>query len=467
LGNASPCEHESRIQILGTDSAFTLVMASPWFIIADDFTGSGDSAVQFRTREHPARFLLDLSNSSLSGLEMSAYVVNSDSRFLPGAEAYARVHSIAQTISEKAAGRLYKKIDSTLRGNIAEEVAAVMDGAGFSRALVCPAAPRNGRTVVDGLCLVNQKPINSGTVTRDHFTPVDDACISSHFEAKFPGRIAHLSLEILNQGRVALAGTVERLSAQGKRIFTADAKSIEDLTLLATLAELPGLLLVGSSGLAEALADNRGLARAGIPMKGLYKVAADKAVFFVGSVTPTSAAQCAFLAASGSVQRIIIDGRSAADDAAAEMNRVLGEMEALPDAALLFHTSPVKKGVTAEQARLMGTRISQFMGELALEVARRRAIRFLFAMGGDTAARIVASLGADYIDFTDEILPGLPYGHCQAGALGMSLNFACKSGGFGAMDALVQVFNIIASKGCSIPTRIEGEYLRSNKEILI
>jgi len=81
------------------------------------------------------------------------------------------------------------------------------------------------------------------------------------------------------------------------------------------------------------------------------------------------------------------------------------------------------------------------MGELALEVAQRRSVRFLFAMGGDTAARIVASLGVDYIDFTDEILPGLPYGLCRSRALGMDLDFACKSGGFGAMDALVQVLD--------------------------
>jgi len=180
---------EAPIRFLGTDPANRLVMDSPWFIIADDFTGSGDSAVQFRTRKRPARFLLDLSQKSLTGLELSAYVVNSDSRFLSGPEAYERVLGITHAIKEKASGKIFKKIDSTLRGNIAEEVAAVMDGAGFSRALVCPAAPRNGRTVVDGLCLVNQKPINSGTMARDHFTPVEEACISSHFKAKFPGFI--------------------------------------------------------------------------------------------------------------------------------------------------------------------------------------------------------------------------------------------------------------------------------------
>jgi len=440
-------------------------MDSPWFIIADDFTGSGDSAVQFRTRERPARFLLDLNLRNLLELELSAYVVNSDSRFLSGPEAYKKVRDIAEMIGNKAMGRLFKKIDSTLRGNIAEEVAAVMDGAGFSRVLVCPAAPRNGRTVMDGLCLVNRKPINSGAIVRDLFTPVDDACLASLFESKFSGFIAHISLNELHQGAKALSATVERLSAEGKKIFTADAASIEDLALLATLAELPGMLLVGSSGLAEALADRRGITCAGPSMQGLRKVPAGKAAFFVGSVTPTSAAQCAFLTASGGVQRVAIDGKSVVEEPAAEMKRILAEMEVLSDAALLFHTNPVKKGVSAEQARLMGTRISQFMGELALEVAQRRSVRFLFAMGGDTAARIVASLGVDYIDFTDEILPGLPYGSCQSRALGTDLNFACQAGGFGAMDALVQVLDRVTDTSLQAKAILEGRSPAAMKEI--
>jgi uncharacterized protein YgbK (DUF1537 family) len=44
------------------------------FIIADDFTGSGDSAVQFRTQERPARIPSDLQSENLLENFELAYV---------------------------------------------------------------------------------------------------------------------------------------------------------------------------------------------------------------------------------------------------------------------------------------------------------------------------------------------------------------------------------------------------------
>jgi uncharacterized protein YgbK (DUF1537 family) len=475
------------------DPALISLMDSAWFIIADDFTGSGDSVVQFRTQDFPVRFILAPDLEGFSSVHRAAYVVNSDSRFLSGSEAYARVRDIAEKIHRSGKNRLFKKIDSTLRGNIAEEVAAVMDGTGYTRALVCPAAPRNGRTVVNGICMVNQEPINAGTVPRDHFTPVDEAQLALHFESRFPGCIAHLSLELVRRGPEVLAERVEILSAKGARIFTADAETLADLALLASLTKLPDILFVGSSGLAEALARQSAM-RSGkpvaVPMKnreaalmeipitnisqdasgiseGILRMPKANIAFFVGSVTPTSAAQCAFLAASGAVQRIVIDGIAAAEQPEKEMVRVLAAVKALPDAALLFHTSPVQKGYSTEDARRIGARISQFMGELALEIGKRFSMHFLFVMGGDTAERIVSCLGVDYIDFTDEILPGLPYGNCVSKALGTSLQFACKSGGFGAMDALVRVLERVSALWSPDVPMKNGESPGSTKEKII
>lgn len=463
-------------------------MDSAWFIIADDFTGSGDSVVQFRTQDFPVRFILAADLEGFSSVRRAAYVVNSDSRFLSGSEAYARVREIAERIRKSGKSRLYKKIDSTLRGNIAEEVAAVMDGAGYARALICPAAPRNGRTVIDGICMVNEEPINADTVARDHFTPVDEARLALHFESKFSGCITHLSLEALRFGPEALAERVEDLSSKGARIFTADAETLADLDLLASLIKLPDLLFVGSSGLAEALAEksmtrlrkptdvspkNRTPVKVPISVllqqapgitEGILRLPEASIAFFVGSVTPTSAAQCAFLVASRAVQKIVIDGKAAAEKPEAEMVRVLNAVKDLPDTALLFQTSPVQEGYSTEDARRIGARISQFMGDLALEIGKRRSIRFIFVMGGDTAARIVSCLGMDYIDFTDEILPGLPYGNCVSKELGTALQFACKSGGFGAMDALVQVLDRVSASRDPSLYIIKDEKLKSSKE---
>ena len=70
----------------------------------------------------------------------------------------------------------------------------------------------------------------------------------------------------------------------------------------------------------------------------------------------------------------------------------------------------------------------------------------------------------DYIDFTDEILPGLPYGNCVSKELGTALQFACKSGGFGAMDALVQVLDRVSASRDPSLYIIKDEKLKSSKE---
>ena len=70
-------------------------------------------------------------------------------------------------------------------------------------------------------------------------------------------------------------------------MFVADAETMEDLKAVASLSALDGLLFAGSSGLAEALAKNGGDAKPALP-----RFSQNRALFVIGSVTPTSAAQC-------------------------------------------------------------------------------------------------------------------------------------------------------------------------------
>ncbi|MDP2790234.1 MAG: four-carbon acid sugar kinase family protein [Rectinemataceae bacterium] len=427
------------------------MMHSPWFIIADDFTGSGDSAVQFRSEGCPARLAIKPEVVVLQASLSSAIVVNTDSRYLSPQKSYDSVHAVAEFLANAGAKHFFKKIDSTMRGHIEDEVAAVMDGAGFRRALVCPAAPRNGRTVVDGLCLVDGNPIDSSASAKDPFTPVNQAKVFAHFERRFSGHIADLPLSTVRKGASELLRAIDE--APGSiRLFTADAATLSDLAIIASAAVAQGLLLVGSSGLAEALArhENRIEADPG-DHSGVVRLPSGRMAFFVGSVTATSVAQCARLAESENVLRLVVNGRSAADDPEAEMGRMLDLLRQGPAGkTLLVHTDSIESGASAEGIKARGSLISQFLGNLALAASRERDLGFLFAMGGDTAARVAAALGADYIDFTDELLPGLPYGYFESNALGRRLYFASKSGGFGSADALLEVLARLTAKESTI-----------------
>ena len=62
---------------------------------------------------------------------------------------------------------LYKKIDSTLRGNVAAELEAAREALGVKRPIiVAPAFPAQGRIVQDGRVLVDGRPLRGGDLKR-------------------------------------------------------------------------------------------------------------------------------------------------------------------------------------------------------------------------------------------------------------------------------------------------------------
>jgi D-threonate/D-erythronate kinase len=411
-----------------------------WCIVADDFTGTGDTAVKFCTDGLPVRLLLgELSGDG--GIHPSQNVViDTDSRLLEDEAAYAKVRKAVERLHSSGYRHFFKKIDSTLRGNISAEVAAVMDGAGYGCAIVAPAAPRNGRTVSQGICLVDGVPIGGPDGLCDPFTPVAGAQVSSLFEPRFAGGVDSLCISSVRSGNEKLRDLVRIGRASGTRVFIADAESLDDLAAIASLASEGGLLFVGSSGLAEALSEELN-PRFAQPHFEHAAIDPCRCVFIVGSVATTTTVQCEVLASDPRVSGIELDCAAFEADACAERERMLSFVRALPAGqAVLLRTDGVGAFSTdLDVVKEQGARISRFLGELGLAIALERQARFLFVSGGDTAARLAEALGVEAIDFVDEILPGIPLGHFSSRSLGGRVLFVSKSGGFGAPDAMVSV----------------------------
>jgi uncharacterized protein YgbK (DUF1537 family) len=111
-------------------------------VIADDLTGACDSAVQFAARG--LRTVVALEGPV--DADVVAYSTDSRDRPLP-------------TMPAVATGSLiFKKIDSTLRGNTRAEILAALDAYGFDTAVVNPAFPEMGRIVENGWLRVTTDP---------------------------------------------------------------------------------------------------------------------------------------------------------------------------------------------------------------------------------------------------------------------------------------------------------------------
>jgi uncharacterized protein YgbK (DUF1537 family) len=118
-------------------------------ILSDDLTGALDSAAPFANlgfRVVVATGLAALPAALASGAEVLA--VSLSSREIVAPQAAFRAAQAARLLA--GVPRLFKKIDSRLKGNIAAEVSAIAAVRGLKRVVICPAIPELGRRVRNG-----------------------------------------------------------------------------------------------------------------------------------------------------------------------------------------------------------------------------------------------------------------------------------------------------------------------------
>src|SRR5215472_12002241 len=147
-------------------------MPRRWLILADDLTGAADCAIAFARQgmESVATW-----GEGIRTIAASVLSVNVDSRNLPPRKAAER-QVAAQAAHWRPDVRLYKKIDSTLRGQPAAELAAQLSAlAADGRAplaVVAPAFPTAGRVTLDGRIEVGGVRLEDTPLwTREHTYP--------------------------------------------------------------------------------------------------------------------------------------------------------------------------------------------------------------------------------------------------------------------------------------------------------
>ncbi len=229
-------------------------------LIADDLTGACDAAAQFASRGYRARVFL-----AGGGGEVEVHACSTDTRNAPPAEIRARIAALASCHPLRGARAVFKKIDSTLRGNGGVEIAAALEAFGCRAVVVSPAFPAMGRVVEKGYLRVVYDP---------GFEPVPVA-----------GWLG-VPCAPVRPGGVASA------LASGARWIAADAASDEDLDCIAAevLALDCRVLWAGSAGLAAALART-------FPKRAPQEPAAapGPVLFAIGSGHPVTLAQQAAL----------------------------------------------------------------------------------------------------------------------------------------------------------------------------
>jgi uncharacterized protein YgbK (DUF1537 family) len=417
-------------------------------VIADDLTGANDTGVQFARQG--ARTIVPLDWHDLTSLSRYAdiLVLSTNSRGLPAGAAAQRAKLAAQALRKARVPAIYKKIDSTFRGNVGAELDAILEIYPAPITLLAPSFPPAGRAVINGTLTVDGTPVHRTSVGRDPVAPVRQSHLPTLLRAQSCRSIQHLPLDILRARWPRAVKVIRTWQPTHGGLVVADAATRTDLRRLARLIAEEGLLGVaaGSAGLAAAL--SMALPWGCRAIRRLSPVE-QPILLVVGSPNPTSLCQVADFERRRSAAVIrgeIHEVLAGPERFRREEERVLGEASA---AILSGRDTVITLAQTSDSCRTQrrqrpsaGSKqcpslspnatatLSEFLGRTARDLTRRTRVGALILCGGDIAVATCRALRADGIILGGEAQAGVPWGRLMGGEH-PNLPVVTKAGGFG------------------------------------
>lgn len=413
-------------------------MSRPLLVIADDLSGAADCAAGFAPRVSTRVCL-----RTPEGEHGQVTAVDLDTRRLPATEAARRNRALLDN-PLWSGHALYKKIDSTLRGNVVAEVTALL---GRGMALVAPAFPAMARTTVGAVQLLDGVAVDRSDVWRN-----EGLSGSADLQALFSEQgllCAHLSLDEVRTRHLPRQ-LLDHLH-RGTQVLICDAERDEDLRALAqasaSLAER--LFWVGSAGLAQHLPEALGLPEA---QRLAQPEPATPVLTVVGSMSRHSQAQATLLAERSGQGWVRIDPQVLlASDADARRAALQQQLHDVLQAGNDLLVSLEQADREPSQAAALSNALAVLLQPLLAHAGA------LVATGGETARALLAAAGIDALLLDGELAPGVVLSRAQHAQ--RTLAVVTKAGGFGQPDTLYQAW--AALRPVSDPT---SPHVQNNRE---
>ncbi|MGJ7046080.1 four-carbon acid sugar kinase family protein [Thermoanaerobacterium thermosulfurigenes] len=390
-----------------------------FIVFADDFTGANDTGVQLKKRGVDTYVTLypEYVNTN------SSFVIDTETRDLNFDEAYNRVKEASKILEKYDFKYVYKKVDSTLRGNISAEIKAIEDVYKPDIIIFAPAYPDNNRTTLNGVQLMNGIPITKTEIANDPKKPVKEDNIKLFLENEIKEKVIHYYLNDVRNKYFNFS--------QG-RIFSFDILTNNDMiNVVDSVLQLnKKVLWVGSAGLASALL------KVLFPLKPVLSI--------VGSISEVSRKQIKYLAANGSkIIKIDISSLILNTDIEDLINESINSINEGNDTVLVTalsqndYINAIKVGEANKMKKEDVSRFTQLIiGKISKEIMTKLNISGVFLTGGDTAISFIKSLGSTGSKIIDELLPGIPLMELRGGVCD-GLKVVTKAGAFGNDDSIL------------------------------
>ena len=412
-------------------------------IIADDLTGANDTALQFHLKGCNIQILLDYTIEPSGKSNTQAWSISTETRNKTPEEAYKIVTDATEKlINNFNAEYIYKKIDSTLRGNVARETLAVLKSMDGDAAVIVPAFPAEGRTTVGGYHLLKGVPLERTEVARDPHSPIFQSHIPTLLKQQTDNEeiIGHIQLMTVMKGAGPVLLELNRLVKEGKKLIVVDAISTTDMEQIALAIEKSNcnLLPCGSAGLAQVLT------KSWLPdtkYQHIPKVIPKLPVLIVsGSMASLSKTQIKKLAESDEFDSYVLE--LSLEDVLTEpseelVERILEHLETENIVAVHINVSDEDEEEKIKELGLEKEKISSiitdYLANLSNKVIKKQTLIFL-TIGGETSYKCCNAIGSKQLQLIDEVEPSIPL------CLDLDAQWiVTKSGNFGMPSSLVNI----------------------------
>ena len=397
-------------------------MNKTFFIIADDFTGANDSGVQIAKQGITTHVVLDAKGIQTDG---SSYVLDTESRNIDGELAKEKVRAQLEYAKDFPFDHIIKKLDSTLRGNVAEELKAADEILQPDLIIFAPAFPEIGRTTKNGIHMLNGIPIHETEIARDPIKPVTNDSLSDMLKTCFSSPIYSCGLEELRYGQ---------LSSDKAHIYCFDIETREDLDMLVSMVLKwdKKVLWAGSAGIAGSL------------LKQTVK--RHPVLAAVGSISDVSREQV-LECEKQNYPVISIDIACILNGSSWESyaQKTIDLLQKGHDVviATAYDRADYENAIQVGQDTCHMTKedVSRFtqeiLAKIILFVGTHTFLGGLFLTGGDTAIGLIHLSGAFGSTIKQEIATGVPLMLINGGTF-HGLPIVTKAGAFGTSDTIIQ-----------------------------
>lgn len=405
-------------------------------VISDDLTGTNGTGVLLAKLGLMAVTIFNTEQLD-EFMDNTAVGVDTDSRYILPEEAKQRITKTVRDFGNWNVDILCKRIDSTFRGNIGQEIDGILESNQNAVGIVVPTYPDLKRITVGGYLLINDIPLQETDVKDDPIRPLSKSYLPYLLKRQTKSKIGLIQLDKVCQGFESIRQEICRKAEKGYRIIICDAITGDHIREIAkAMAEVKNYMLFPADpGPLTSCYIGECIRKAGIsfdapdaetaPSKKSGYTYDRKVLAVIGSVTSLTQKQLQHLVNEMGVMPIRVDpGRLISNlEKNHEIGRVVAEgLRNADNASVVLITTCGEAGTKLDLKRIsmeegstadkIADRITEGLGEISYQILKGSGnhIKRCFFSGGDVTAAFCKAAKVEGIRLMDEVMPLIAHG---------------------------------------------------------